>query len=150
MFNKLSDWLIRNAKGWLILVLLGLFFLFNLVIMPSGQKWMGGTAHEVGSIDLTFGASPASFFDKVEAYGPQGRAAYRVFTLTADVAYPVIYSLFMGLAITYTFRRIFPEKSGLQKLNLVPFAAFLFDVLENLGIAAMLTAYPQRFIGLAV
>ena len=128
---------------------MGFFFLFNLVVMPSGQKFMGGRAHEVGSIDLTFGASPASLFDQVEAYGPQGRVVYRIFTLTADVAYPINYSLFMGLAITYTFRHIFPEKSWLQKLNLVPFGALLFDVLENIGVASLLTAYPQRFIWLA-
>ena len=55
----------------------------------------------------------------------------------------------MGLAITYTFRRIFPGKSWLQKLNLVPFGALLFDVLENIGIASLMTAYPQRFTWLA-
>lgn len=149
MLANLSKWLEKNAKGGLILFLLALFFLFNLVVMPSGKNLMGGPAHEVGSIDLTFGASPASLLDRVEAYGPQGRAVYRIFTLTADVAYPIIYSLFMGLAITYTFRRIFPEKSWLQKLNLVPFGALLFDILENIGIASLMTAYPQRLTLLA-
>ena len=86
----------------------------------------------------------------MEAYGEQGRIVYRIFALTADIAYPIIYSIFLGLTITFLFRRIFPLESAWQKLNLLPFAAFLFDVLENLGIATLLSTYPQRIIWLAV
>lgn len=123
MTNKLSNWLTRNAKGWLILFMLGLFFLFNLVIMPSGQEWLGGTTDEVGSIDLIFGAPAELLFEKVDAYGEHGHAVYRIFALTADLAYPIVYSIFFGLAITYFFRRAFPTRSWYQRLNLVPFAA---------------------------
>ena len=56
MLKSLTNWLVKNAKGGLILVFLGLFFLFNLVVMPSGQKWLGGSTDEVGSIDLTLAA----------------------------------------------------------------------------------------------
>jgi len=150
MGKRLSAWLTRNAKGWLILVFMGLFFLFNLVVMPAGQKLLGGSAREVGSIDLTFAASPASLFDKVEAYGEQGRLVYRVFSLVADTAYPVIYSLFLGLSITFLFRRIFPLDSWLQKLNLLPFWGMLFDLLENLGIVALLSTFPQQITWLAL
>jgi len=148
--TSLNNWLVKNAKGWLILVFMGLFFLFNLVIMPSGQKWLGGSTDEVGSIDLTLAASPATLFNKVDAYGEQGRNVYRIFALTGDIAYPIIYSIFLGLAITFLFRRIFPLESGWQKLNLLPFAALLFDVLENLGIVALLSTYPQQLTWLAV
>lgn len=149
MFTTLNNTLIKNAKGWLILVFMGLFFLFNLLVMPSGQKWLGSSTDEVGSIDLTLAASPATLFNMVEAYGEQGRNVYRIFALTADIAYPVIYSLFLGLAITFLFQRILPLESGLQKLNLLPFAALLFDVLENLGIVALLSTYPQQITWLA-
>jgi hypothetical protein len=150
MRTSLNNWLVKNAKGWLILVFMGLFFLFNLVVMPSGQKWLGGGINEVGSIDLTLGASPATLFNKVAAYGEQGRNVYRLFALTADIAYPIIYSIFLGLAITFLFRRIFPLDSRWQKLNLLPFAALTFDVLENLSIAALLTTYPQQITSLAI
>lgn len=146
----LSTWLDKNAKGWLVLVFMGLFFLFNLVIMPSGQRWLGGNTDEVGSIDLTLAASPSTLFNKVEAYGEQGRNVYRLFALTADVAYPIIYSIFLGLAITYLFRRIFPAGSAWQKLNLLPFAALVFDVFENLSIVALLSTYPQQISWLAI
>jgi hypothetical protein len=149
MIQKLSNWLVKNAKGWLILLMMGLFFLFNLVIMPNGKKWLGGTTDEVGAIDLTFGASPETLFEKVAAYGEQGRNAYRIFALTADVGYPIVYSIFLGLAITWFFRRAFPAGSWLQWLNLVPFAALVFDILENLGIVGLLSTYPQQLTWLA-
>ena len=150
MLTSLNKWLVKNAKGWLVLVFLGLFFLFNLVIMPSGQKWLGGNTNEVGSIDLTLAASPATLFDKVDAYGEQGRSVYRIFALSADIAYPIIYSIFLGLTITFLFQRIFPLESTWQKLNLLPFAALIFDVLENLGIVALLSTYPEKFVWLAI
>lgn len=150
MAQSLFQWLIKNAKGWLILILLGLFFLFNMVIMPFGQAWLGGSVDEVGSIDLTFAASPQLLFDKVAAYGEQGRAVYRLFALTADVVYPIIYALFFGLAITYFFQRVFPSESRLQYFNLVPFGALIFDVAENLGIVGLLSTYPNQFTWLAV
>jgi len=150
MQKSLNNWLVKNAKGWLILVFMVLFLLFSLVVMPFGQSWLGGNPPDVGSIDLTFGASPATLFNKVEAYGSQGRYVYRIFALTADIAYPIIYSIFLGLVITFLLRRTFPMGSQLQKLNLLPFVALLFDILENLGIAALLTTFPQQITWLAL
>ncbi|MFH2038624.1 MAG: hypothetical protein ABIJ65_04240 [Chloroflexota bacterium] len=150
MQKSLNSWLVKNAKGWLILVFMALFLLFSLVVMPFGQTWLGGNPPDVGSIDLTFGASPAALFNKVEDYGTQGRNVYRIFALTADIAYPIIYSIFLGLAITFLLQRTFPLESKLQKLNLLPFAALLFDVLENLGIAALLSTFPQKINWLAL
>jgi hypothetical protein len=51
---------VKNAKGWLILLMMGLFFLFDPVIMHNGQKKLGGRTEEVGLINLTFSASPAT------------------------------------------------------------------------------------------
>ena len=58
--------------------------------------------------------------------------------------------IFLGLAITWSFRRAFPTGSWIQQLNLVPFAALVFDILENLGIVSLLSTYPQQFTWLAI
>jgi len=150
MIKRLSHWLVMNAKAWLILILLGLFILFSLVIMPYGQTLMGSAAEETGLIDMTFGADPEKLFEKVDSYGEHGRQVYRVFTLTADLAYPIVYSLFFSLATTYLFRRTFSTRSWTQRLNLLPFTALIFDLLENLGIAGLVSTYPQRLTWLAI
>jgi hypothetical protein len=79
----------------------------------------------------------------VKAYGEAGRADYRLFELTGDIIYPIVYTLFFSLAITWLFQRGFPSNSPMQKYNVVPFGGWLFDLLENLGIVTMLSVFPS-------
>ena len=85
----------------------------------------------------------------VAAYGDAGRIQYRTFELTGDIIYPIVYTLFFSLLITWLFQRGFAANSPMQKLNVVPFGLWLFDLLENLGIVAMLSLYPSTPAGLA-
>ena len=79
----------------------------------------------------------------VASYGDAGRAFYRTFELTGDIIYPIVYTLLFSLLITWLFPRGFPANSKLQNLNVVPFGGWLFDLLENLCIVAMLSVYPS-------
>jgi len=79
----------------------------------------------------------------VAAYGETGRASYRLFELTGDILYPIIYTLFFSLFITWLFQRGFAAESKMHRLNMVPFGAWLFDLLKNLGIVGMLSVYPS-------
>ena len=81
----------------------------------------------------------------VQSYGEAGRARYRIFELTGDIVYPIVYTLFFSLAITWLFRRGVAKESRLQRLNVLPFGGWLFDLLENLGIVAMLSIFPSQF-----
>jgi len=77
------------------------------------------------------------------SYGEEGRASYRTFELTGDIIYTIVYTLFFAFFITWLFQRGFPSGSKMQKLNVVPFGGWLFDLFENLGIVAMLSVYPS-------
>jgi hypothetical protein len=78
----------------------------------------------------------------VAAYGEAGRASYRTFELTGDIIYPIVYTLFFALLITWLFQRGFARDSRMQKMNVVPLGGWLFDLFENLGIVTMLSVYP--------
>jgi hypothetical protein len=78
----------------------------------------------------------------VASYGEAGRADYRTFELTGDIIYPIVYTLFFALFMTWLFQRGFPPESSMQRLNVVPFGGWLFDLLENLGVVTMLSIYP--------
>jgi hypothetical protein len=80
----------------------------------------------------------------IEAYGEYIRAFYRNFELTVDIIYPIVYTLFFSLLITWLFKRGFAENSSIQKLNIVPFGGWLFDLLENIGVVSMLSIYPAK------
>jgi hypothetical protein len=79
----------------------------------------------------------------IEKYGEAGRPLYMRIELTADILYPIIYTLFFGLFLSWLFQRGFLPGSPMQKLNVMPVGALVFDLLENMGIISMLTLYPS-------
>ena len=103
----------------------------------------------VGPIDLQFFYTPEKVFGMIASYSPEVRAAYRIFELTGDIIYPIVYTLFFALAITWLFQRGFPSDSVIHRYNLVPFGAWLFDLFENLCIVSMLSVYPSTPAALA-
>jgi hypothetical protein len=149
MLVTLSNTLRRFANGWLVLVLFAGEVFFNTVVLPNKQAEMEARSGGTGPIDLQIFYTPEKVYSMVESYGDAGRADYRIFALTGDVIYPIVYTLFFSLFITWLFQRGFASNSGLQRLNVVPFGAFVFDLLENLGIAAMLSVYPSTPAALA-
>ena len=142
MLTRISDTLRKYAKGWIILVLFLLDGLFMGVVMPGLSARMDSYAPGVGPIDLLFFYTPDKAYQMVAAYGEQGRAVYRTGELTVDIIYPIVYTLFFSLFITWLFQRGFTVESRMQRLNVVPIGAWLFDLLENLGIVGMLSIYP--------
>ena len=69
--------------------------------------------------------------------------------LTADLIYPIIYTLLLGLLISWLFQRGFKPDSSMQKWNVMPVGAWFFDLLENIGIVSMISMYPAQPAALA-
>lgn len=143
MLVKLSEMLKKYAKGWLILVFFGLEVVFNAAILPATQARLEAASGGTGPIDLQFFYTPEKVYSMVASYGDAGRGFYRTFELTGDIIYPVVYTLFFSLFITWLFQRGLATNSKLHRLNVVPFGAWLFDLFENLSIVAMLSLYPS-------
>jgi len=141
--TKLSNTLKKYANGWLVLGLLAVWIIFNAVIMPGQQKKFEADAGGAGPIDLQFFYTPEKVYGMIASYSPEVRAGYRIFELTGDILYPIVYTLFLSLAITWSFQRGFASDSKMHKYNVVPFGAWLFDLFENLGIVTMLSVFPS-------
>jgi hypothetical protein len=142
MLDTLSNTLKKYANGWLVLLFFAGEMLFNAVILPNQQAKMEAASGGAGPIDLQLFYTPDKVYSMVASYSEEGRTSYRAFELTGDIIYPIIYTLFFALFITWLFQRGFPSDSRMQKLNVVPFGGWLFDLLENLGIVTMLSAHP--------
>ena len=149
MLNTLSATLRKHASGWLVLVFFAGALLFNAVILPAQQAGLAAISGGATPIDLEFFYTPGKVYSMVAAYGEAGRADYRTFVLTGDIIYPIVYTSFFALLITWLFRRGFAPHSSMQTLNVLPLGAWLFDLLENLGVAGMLSMYPSTPAGLA-
>jgi hypothetical protein len=149
MLDRLSSTLEKYASGWLVLLFSAGEMFFNAVILPNQQAKIEAASGGTGPIDLQLFYTPDEVYSMVASYGDEGRASYRAFELTGDIIYPIVYTLFFALFITWLFQRGFPPDSKTQKLNLVPFGGWLFDLLENLGIVAMLSVHPATPAALA-
>jgi hypothetical protein len=143
MITTLSNTLKKYAKGRFILVFLALMLLFGMVIVPTIQGKLEASSGGAGPIDLLFSYTPEKAYSMIESFGDEGRALYRTFAMTGDVIYPVVYSIFFSLLITWLFQRSFASNSKLQMLNVIPLGAWLFDWLENINIVMMLSLYPS-------
>lgn len=149
MVQKLSNRLHAWAKGWLVLVFLALDGFFMGFIMPLIGRLMKGWNGTQTPLDLQFFSTPEKMYGMIQSYGEAGRAFYRSVELTVDILYPIIYALAFGLLISWLFQRGFKPESRMQKWNTLPLGAWLFDLLENLGIASMLSAFPAQMTAMA-
>jgi hypothetical protein len=140
MLFRLSRLLHSWARGWLILVLIAAFVIFEVITLPRLQAAPGGN---VVSLDAQLFYTPEQAFATVAAYGDARRFWIPVY-LTWDIANPIFYTLIFSLLISWLFRRGFQPESKLQRLNVLPLGAGLCDLFENLCIVTLLAVYPAQ------
>ena len=150
MLNTISQKFYAWTTGWRVIILFILDGLMMGYIMPLASAIMALAANNsVMPLDLMFFYTPAKAFAVIEKYGDAGRAVYMKIELTADIIYPIIYTLFYSLLLSWLFQRAFKPGSKMQKYNVVPVGAWIFDLLENVGIVSMLSLYPSQPAALA-
>jgi len=127
----------KQASLKLSLILLGLVVVFNVFIMPllAGDK-------EVVPIDLQFAYTPERAYELINSYSDKTRDIYARGEMTLDVAYPIVYTLFMSV----TLMLLYPGK---WKIAWLPYVIFVVDMFENTGIVIMLKNYPDQLRSVA-
>lgn len=145
MLNKISEKFHAWAKGRWVLVMFIADALMQGYVMPLAAGIMAFAANNsVLPLDLMFFYTPEQAFAMIDKYGEAGRSIYWKIELTADIIYPIIYTLFFGLLMSWLFQRGFKSNSAIQKWNVMPVGGWLFDLLENVGIVSMLSMYPAK------
>src|SRR5687767_5612674 len=142
LLNRYSNW-----KTLLGLVLL--YLLFPLVLFKNAAEKINALAgKEIGPVDLTFGFNPQRTLQMIEDYGDAARAYYARVELSIDLAYPIVYAFLFAVILTLIYRRLLGRP--VMYLNLIPFAAMIFDYLENYTIVSMLRHYPEQSRAMAI
>lgn len=98
---------------------------------------------DVKLLDLHFSYSPNQVYEHLAALGEEGRSAYTYMLLTADLAFPVIYSLALSVALILVMKKLFPPASRFRYLCLFPFLILIIDWCENLILAFVTCAFPE-------
>ncbi len=124
MLNTISQKFHAWTTGWRVIILFILDGLMMGYIMPLASAIMAFAANNsVLPLDLMFFYTPAKAFAMIEKYADAGRAVYLKIELTADILYPIIYTLFYVLLLSWVFQRAFKPNSKMQKYNVVPVGA---------------------------
>jgi hypothetical protein len=145
MLNTISQKFRSWTTGWRVFILFIADALMMGYIMPLAGGILALAANNsVLPLDLMFFYTPGQAFEMMDKYGEVGRSIYLRIELTADIIYPIIYTLFYGLLLSWLFQRAFKPESSMQKWNVMPVGAWFFDMLENVGIVSMLTMYPSK------
>lgn len=149
MLHAISNRFYSWAKGWLALTLAALDLAFMGFVMPLAGKLAGGAASPEPPLDLLFFSAPSETFARLERYDERARLFYLGSELTLDILHPILYTLALGLLISWLFQRGFARGDKMRILNVTPLGAWSLDLLENLCIVAMLALWPERSVPLA-
>lgn len=144
MWKRISDWLSQVSTGWVALAGLVIFLLFSALVLPRQSAAAEEVAGGAGSPDTSIFYSPADLYQMAEAYGEEGRSAYIRARFTFDVIWPLVYTMFLGTAISWLFGKAFAADSRLQRANLAPVFGALFDYLENVSTSLVMLRYPDQ------
>ncbi len=143
MLKKLSDWIYAHAHGGLVLLFFGLQLTFSSFIFPHFQQQFQADSPASGVLDLTFGFNTERAYQILDSYGAAGREVYLRVESFWDVLYPLIYTAFFVLLISYLMGKSFPKNTKLRLLNLLPLFITCADFAENFGIVKLLGQFPN-------
>jgi len=147
--NHLSPILHRWATGRVALLATIVFILFTALVLPRQAAEAEIASDGADSPDTSFWYTPTELYRMAEAYGPAGRQAYVKARWTFDLVWPLVYTAFLSLTISWVYRWAFAAKSRWQLANLVPVAGMLLDYLENSATSLVMARYPALTPGIA-
>ncbi|MFW5713478.1 MAG: hypothetical protein ACOCYU_02280 [Brevefilum sp.] len=142
--EKLSNRMHQLSTGWAALTALLLFLLFSALILPAQAERAETYSGDVGSPDSSFFYTADKLYQFAESYGPQGRQAYIRARWTFDLIWPLVYTAFLGTAISWLIKQTSQKESRLRFINLIPVLSMLLDFIENSGASIVMARYPQQ------
>ncbi len=123
------------------LLLLGACLIFKYALFPPASKRIGADTPTYRTFDVRCGGyTLEEAIGVLQYYGTEGRRVYRLLESTVDLAFPVIYSMMLAIAIAGGVRVTTP---ALRPLIFVPFAGALFDIAENVSVIMMINRFPE-------
>jgi hypothetical protein len=144
ILDLVSDRIVAITSGKMILAALaGYVFLLVLINgQPFGVVQLKEITGGAGILDLEVLYTPEQAYALFAAMGDAGRTFDLTHIVPLDMLFPLAYTLFDAIAITWLLHRWLPAGSRWHRLNVVPVFGGIADYLENLGIITMLVAWP--------
>lgn len=151
VLDEISDRIIAITSGRMILAALAGLLVTGFLVngRPFGIAQLKQITGGTGILDMEILYTPEQAYAILAALGESGRAFYLTHIVPLDLLVPFFYALFLSLAISWLLHRWLPAGSRWHRLNIVPLIGGLCDYLENLGVIAMLMAWPAQLFDIA-
>jgi hypothetical protein len=146
VFNRFSSWLYRVSTGWVTFSGLLIFLVFSVLVLPGQAAQATDELGDIGSPDLSLYYTPEQLYQLADSYGADGREAYILTRFSFDLVWPLVYTIFLGTALSWTGSRAWIGTTRLRNANLAPILGMLFDFLENLTTSLVMVRYPAKTI----
>lgn len=141
-FKKISDWIYQKSTNWVALISLIIFLAFIALVLPEQSAQAAEYSAAQGSPDLSLFYSGADLYKMAGSYGEAGRQAYIHARFTFDLAWPLVYGVFLSACLSWLLDKKLPGESRWRLLNLLPLAAVVFDLFENTAASLVIGRYP--------
>jgi hypothetical protein len=137
----------KTSKKKLLQTFLIFFLVFvvtHIFEIPWGSK---AVSQLLGGIEI-FDKSPVfsseAVYERVRLFPAEGLMAYKRFSYTIDVLFPISFLVFLSTFARFVSQRITIPKYLAKVLIRVSFFWFAFDMLENAVIFNILTKFPSQ------
>jgi hypothetical protein len=136
------------ARPRLLVALLAVYVPFFVVYFASRIAFSlphaAAACHGQPVLDQRWGYSAEQVADYLHGCGMAGRAAITA-QQNADLAYPALFGAVLTVALALLLRAVqLPARHWAHALVLLPAISAMADYLENIGIRALLVAYPEQ------
>ncbi len=148
--QRVLDTILKWATWRTILALWVVFVALSLLVVGPAYGRIETLSGGVEALDSLIVYRPEKAFERVAAYGVEGRRYYATIALTLDTLFPLLMALTFGLTLARLYRRAFSQEGVLHRALFVPLGAMAADLLENAGIVTMLLSYPRQPLAVAL
>ncbi len=120
------------------------FFLTHMFPILGGAKMLHTTLGHQPLFDQQTSASADEVYMRLEAFGEGGREAYKHFTYTGDVIFPLSFLVFLLVLALFVGERTMLSPAIRRTLLLIPVLWFCSDMIENAVIYWLTSQFPVR------
>lgn len=144
MLTRISTWFLKISSTWLMISSLLLMVVFMVVVLPAQAVESANKIGSERSPDTSFYYSPGDLYKMADQYGSTGRQAYIHARWTFDLIFPLVYTSFLTLGISWFSQRLTDWKEIYAITNLLPVLGGIFDLLENSATTLAMALYPKK------
>jgi hypothetical protein len=142
LIEKFSN---RRLIAFLGILLLANLLLFSLPGFPGNRFTILASASGQQIPDMMGFYSPQHVYNFLTSIGPAGREAYQLMHFSTDLAFPLIYGLFL---FSWLSRSILNMSAISQYLPLIAFLASGADLAENFTMVYLTATFPVQHPGM--